>query len=116
MNFGNRRYWIFQIGGWGFFVLTNLFFVFLYGDYHWKFGVTLVFFFVLGILFSHFLMRGFVHYQRILLKPIRSQLLQLVLLTFITASIFAICYTLIKDLLKLHIPEESKNKAFFTKL
>jgi two-component system, LytTR family, sensor kinase len=115
MNFGNRRYWIFQAGGWGFFVLSNLFFVFLYGDFHWKFGCNLLIFFVLGNFFSH-LMRGFIHYQQILLKPIRSQILQLILLTFITASLFAISYVAIKDTFNLYIPEESKDKAFYTKV
>jgi sensor histidine kinase YesM len=115
MNFGNKRYWIFQIAGWTIFVLTLLFFVVFYGEFHWKLAWATLIYLVLGLACSH-AMRAFIHYQQVLFKPIRSQLLQLIVLTLVTAYVFATCYTLLKDLLVLYVPEESRYKAFFAKV
>ena len=114
MNFGTKRYWIFQVGGWAIFAVTNLFFALLYGEVPITYFYRLFFFLTLGLAFSH-LMREFIYQMQVLFKPVSTQILQLILLTFISASFFAITYSVILDRLDLFI-SELKNKSFFTKV
>ena len=114
MNFGNRRYWIFQIGGWLTFAATNLFFASLYGDVPITFFERLLIFLILGLMYTH-LMRSFIHLQQVLFKPVRTQILQLILFTFIFSCVLAITYSVIIDRFDLFI-KDLKDKSFLTKV
>jgi len=110
----DKKYWISQFGGWGIFVLVNLFFAITYEDFKWQFVYTLSLFFVLGLLLSH-LMRALILQQQILFKPLRPQILQLILLTFIMSFAFGIFDTILRDQFNLY-SSDARDKSFFIKV
>ena len=114
MNFGNRRYWIFQLIGWLTFASTNVFFAFSYGGVIPKYFYRLFIFLVLGMAISH-LMRAMIQQLQTLFKPVRSQILQLLLVTVLSACFFTILYSITLDRLDLFVTD-LKEKPFITKL
>ncbi len=87
MRLANRKYWLFQIGGWGLFALINIFFAWSFDrlvtaqDRSMVFG-RLGFFVVLGILLTH-LMRMVIIRLNVLQKKLEKQLLQFVIITLV---------------------------------
>ena len=72
MNFSVRRYWAFQLIGWGVFVLINLFFAFLFNQVGDRMLFRLIFFVEIGIIFTH-LMREAIHRMALVMKPLQQQ-------------------------------------------
>jgi two-component system LytT family sensor kinase len=90
MRFGNSRYWLFQVGGWGLFALINIVFAYSFekmGDTEARRVIytRLGIFVVLGILFTH-LMRFVIIRLNTLQKTVERQILQ-----FFLISVF-FCY------------------------
>jgi sensor histidine kinase YesM len=96
MRFGNSKYWLFQIGGWGLFALINVFFAYSFEKMVSAESRTVIFtrlgiFVVLGILFTH-LMRFVIIRLNTLQKPIERQILQFFLISACFALITATFY------------------------
>ena len=77
MRFGNSRYWIFQVTGWGLFALINVFFAYSFdkmGDAESRriIFTRLGIFVLLGIVFTH-IMRFVIIRMNTLQKPVEKQ-------------------------------------------
>ncbi len=87
MRLANRKYWLFQAGGWGLFALINVFFAWSFDrlvtaqDRDMVFG-RLGFFVLLGIILTH-LMRMVIIRMNVLQKKLEKQLLQFVVITLV---------------------------------
>jgi sensor histidine kinase YesM len=85
----NKRYWLFQFCGWGFFALINLFFAFSFdrlgsvNDRNTFFG-RLTIFVITGIVFTH-MMRYVIIGLNLLQKRLKTQLLQFLIITLVFA-------------------------------
>jgi len=76
-------YWLFQLFGWGVFVLINMFFVYtLDSKLDIKFFDRVLIYVSLGIFFTH-LMRWVINRWHILIRPIEHQVLGFILITCI---------------------------------
>jgi two-component system LytT family sensor kinase len=82
-----QRYWLSQAGGWGAYVVLNIFFAFIFekinDDVFWY---RLIIFVGIGISVTH-LMRFVIHQSDILLKPLRPQIINFVILTLLFATL-----------------------------
>ncbi len=97
-----KKYWLFQIGGWGSVTLINIFFAFSFDrletthDRNLIFG-RLFFFIVLGLLFSH-LMRLVFKKLNVSQKEIKNQLVYFLIITLIISfSASTTNYLLVKE-------------------
>ncbi len=103
-------YWLFQLFGWGVFVLVNSFFNYtLDGKLDWKFFDRALIYVVLGIVFSH-LMRWAIHRWDILIRPIEHQVLSFIFLTFICSFAMSTAETSLVTMFDLW-RQTSKGKA-----
>ena len=96
MRFGNSRYWVFQVGGWGLFALINVFFAYSFekiGDSESRriIFTRLGIFVLLGILFTH-LMRFVIIRLNTLQKTVEKQIFQFILISAFFALITATFY------------------------
>jgi two-component system, LytTR family, sensor kinase len=80
MRFGNSRYWLFQVIGWGSFALINTFFAYSVDLLTPTFFERLGIFIFLGLIFSH-IMRSIISRLGILQKSLNIQLLQFLIIT-----------------------------------
>lgn len=86
----NKRYWLFQLCGWGLFALINLFFAFSFDrlatidDRNTFFG-RLTIFVITGIVFTH-IMRYVIIGLNLLQKRLETQLLQFLVITLLFAA------------------------------
>jgi two-component system LytT family sensor kinase len=92
MKFTLRRYWTFQIIGWGLFGLINVFFAFLFSRFQVSMLCRLLFFLEVGIICSHF-MRYIIRSNALLFRPINQQIVLLLVLTLVFASFFSLVQT-----------------------
>lgn len=74
------KYWIYQVAGWGIFILINLFFAYTFDKFNPVFCGRLLVFAGMGFVFSH-LMRAVILKMDILTKQLRYQLTWLIILT-----------------------------------
>lgn len=93
---------MFQVFGWGVFGLVNIFFALTFQGFDERFLKRLLLFIVLGIVFTH-LMRSVVHVTNLLLRSLNRQLLEFILLTFVTSVVVSILQLLISGLLDLGV-------------
>jgi two-component system, LytTR family, sensor kinase len=77
-------YWVYQFFGWGLFILINLFFALAIQKFDLIFIQRLLIFVILGFSFSH-LMRFSIIRTNLLNKPVRRQLITVILLTLVCA-------------------------------
>ncbi len=93
---GNRRYWLFQVFGWGTVFLMNLFFAWSY-DRLRTFDDRMMFFarfgilFILGIVFTH-VMRMVILEINLLQKKLEKQIYGFTLLTIVFSTLSALLY------------------------
>lgn len=114
MDFGNRRYWIFQFIGWLTLASTNVFFAYSYGTVRPAYFYRLLIFLTVGVAITH-LMRAMILQLQILFKPVSRQIFQLLLVVALSATFFAILYSITLDRLDLFVTD-LKDKPFITKL
>jgi hypothetical protein len=100
MGYGKRQYWLFQLFGWGVFLLINVFFAFLFDKLETKFTSRLLIFIALGILLTH-AMRWVIRRGNVLMKPLKSQILILICITFIFGGLLGLCETFAQLLMEL---------------
>jgi two-component system, LytTR family, sensor kinase len=96
MRFGRRRYWLFQVLGWGLFALINVFFAYSFekmGDVESRriIFTRLGIFVLLGILFTH-IMRFVIIRLNTLQKTVEKQIIQFLLISAFFALITATFY------------------------
>lgn len=75
-------YWLFQLFGWGMFIVVNVFFAYTWDQVDMKFIYRLLLYLGLGIALSH-MMRWVIYRFNILIKPIEQQIFGFVFITFI---------------------------------
>lgn len=85
----SSRYWAAQFAGWGLFAAINVFFTWLFNRFEANSLVRILFYFEVGIVFSHF-MREIIHRSAILLKDLKQQIPAFILLT-LAFSFFITC-------------------------
>jgi two-component system, LytTR family, sensor kinase len=98
MQSKNPKYWWSQVGGWGAYIIINIFFAFIFekidDDVFWY---RLLIFVGIGLSVTHF-MRFVIHETDILLKPLRPQIISFVVVTLVFASFASIIETAILKL------------------
>ena len=75
-------YWLYQLFGWGVFILTNLFFAYTFDKFDLKFITRLLVYLGLGITLTH-LMRWVITKSNILIKPLEQQILGFIFVTLV---------------------------------
>jgi two-component system, LytTR family, sensor kinase len=75
-------YWLYQLFGWGMFILVNVFFAYTFDRFDVKFVYRLLVYLSLGITLSH-LMRWAINQSGILIKPLQQQVLGFIFITLI---------------------------------
>lgn len=106
MNIKVPKYWIFQMVGWGLFVLMYVFFAFTFEMITLNFMGKLIIFVGLGVSFSN-IMRATIKHTNVLLKPLQQQLIGLVIITLffsLTVGVLESLFTYLFDLTS--APEE----------
>lgn len=84
MKFKVPKYAVYQIAGWGLFILINVFFAFTFDKFNLNFINRLIIFVGLGITFSHF-MRYAIRRSNVLLRPLQQQLASFIFITVVFA-------------------------------
>jgi two-component system LytT family sensor kinase len=102
MRFGNSRYWLFQVVGWGLFALIFLFVGFVFDKLDTNYYYRLFLFIGLGLLLTHF-MRWVIRRANVLIKPIQEQIVNLVIITFIFGLLLGISETYSQDIFNLSL-------------
>jgi len=100
MRIGNRRYWLFQLIGWGSFAVINTFFAFSFDRLTPDFFKRLGVFLALGIAFSH-LMRIIIVRFGILQKNLNKQIFLFFIVTFCLAIV--VSYISVEALIHLNL-------------
>ena len=109
----NKRYWLFQVGGWGLFALINIFFAYSFekldsaNDQYMVYGRMIVFISA-GLIFSH-LMRYIIIGLGVLQKRLEMQLLNFILITLV----FAFLASTLENLLLIQFDLQNKNEREF---
>jgi len=105
MRIGNRRYWLFQLIGWGSFVFINAFFAFSFDQLTPIVFKRLGVFLVLGVLFSH-LMRSIIIHFGLLQKNLNKQVLQFFVITFCVT--FVVSYISVEVLIGFNLMKKTE--------
>ncbi|MBC7903719.1 MAG: histidine kinase [Gemmatimonadaceae bacterium] len=82
-------YWLYQLFGWGMFILTNTFFAYTYDRFDEMFGYRLLVYLGLGFFLSH-VMRSVIHWSNILIKPVKQQIFGFIFITILFAIIVGV--------------------------
>jgi two-component system, LytTR family, sensor kinase len=75
-------YWLYQLFGWGMFILVNVFFAYTFNRFDIRFVSRLLVYLGLGITLTH-LMRWAINRSNILIKPLQQQILGFIFITLI---------------------------------
>ncbi|HVZ56889.1 MAG TPA: histidine kinase [Chitinophagaceae bacterium] len=124
MHAGNRRYWLFQLSGWGIFAFINVFFAFIFEKIEWKFAFRLMIYIGLGLLLSH-AMRWVIHRANIMLKTLQNQLTSFILITLVFGLLLGISETYLQEIFgllpraagtnkEIALPKIILNNAFYS--
>jgi two-component system, LytTR family, sensor kinase len=100
MRFGNSRYWLFQVIGWGSFAFINTFFAYSFDRISDTFFERLGIFVLLGVIFSH-IMRMFINRLGLLQKSLNIQLLQFIIITSCLALV--VSYVMLESIMWLSL-------------
>src|SRR5829696_8591536 len=96
------RYWVFQMIGWCFFTLINLFFAFIFNQIEGILICRLLFFVEVGLIVSH-LMRITIGKNNLLIRPINQQIILFLILTLLFAVIVALAQALFENKYELRL-------------
>lgn len=99
------KYWVFQLVGWGLFILINSFFAFTFDKLDASFTGRLIIFVGLGVLFSHF-MRYIIIRSNVLMRPLQHQLAGFIIITLVFALLFGCLESLLTSIFNLMNSEE----------
>lgn len=107
-------YWLFQLFGWGMFILVYTFFAYTFDKFDIRFISRMLLFVGLGIVMSH-IMRAVINKANILIKPIEQQILGFIFITFIFSFAIGIIQTFLLDYFNL-LHETGKKQIPISKL
>lgn len=110
MRSGKPRYWLFQLSGWGLFAFIYLFFAFIFNSLEWKFTNRLLIFIGLGLVFTH-IMRLVILHANILMKPLKAQIISLILITMIFTFLLSASETFTQQFFGLAQMDRSTKEA-----
>lgn len=79
-------YWLFQLLGWGGFILINMFFAYTFDRFDLNFLKRMFFYVALGVLLSH-IMRYTIKRLNILLQPVQQQIINFIIITILFSLI-----------------------------
>jgi len=113
MQIGHKRYWLFQLVGWGLFALINIFFALTFDKINNLFVNRLLIFLIMGIVFTH-LMRWIILKIDLLIKPLNVQIPGFILITFIFSIVLALIEVAVYQVLQLE--GERNTYTFFGQL
>ncbi len=113
-------YWLYQLFGWGVFVLINMFFAYTFDKFDDIFVYRLLAYIGMGLTYSH-IMRFTIKKFNVLLQPLQQQLINFVLITLLFAFLVGISETFIIHRLGLQYTGDKKyaigkiilNNAFY---
>ncbi len=112
---GSLRYWIFQLSGWGIFILINIFFAIAFDQLTGNMVERLIFFVEIGILFSH-IMRETIKKSAILFRSLQQQIIIFVILTIMFSLFIAAVQTPYEEICNLRLSSSGKVMSFHTLL
>jgi len=101
------KYWTFQLVGWGLFILMYVFMAFTFEKITLNWVARLIIFVGLNVAFSHF-MRSAIVRTNVLLKPLKQQLIGLVIITLSFSLTVGVFESMVTYLLDLRSPQEEK--------
>jgi len=105
-----RKYWLFQLGGWGLFTLVNIFFAFVFNHLsEVNFYLRLLIFIGLGVILSH-LMRQVIVSAGVLLKPLNRQILSFVVITLVFAVVIGVAESYLQSAIDLTPIDRETNR------
>jgi two-component system LytT family sensor kinase len=107
-------YWLFQLFGWGMFVLVYAFYAYTFDRFDARFISRMLLFVGLGITISH-IMRWVINKAHILIKPVEQQILGFIFITFIFSFAIGISETFLLDYFNL-LHETGKKPIPISKL
>lgn len=107
-----KKYWLFQLGGWGIFAMVQLFFAITFDRLNGVFAMRLGFFILLGVILTH-LMRLAVKRSDLLLKPINVQIIGLTAFTILLSIIISSLEIIIFNFFSL--TSETQQRSSFSK-
>jgi sensor histidine kinase YesM len=110
MRSGNARYWLFQAIGWGLFAFIYLFFAFVFDKLEWKFTNRLFIFIGLGLILTH-LMRWVIWRANVLMRPLQSQIINLIIITLIFTFLLGTSETFMQEVFNLAPKEATTNET-----
>ena len=113
MQIGHKRYWLFQLVGWGLFALINIFFALTFDKINNLFVNRLLIFLIMGIVFTH-LMRWIILKIDLLIKPLNVQIPGFILITFVFSIVLALIEVAVYQVLQLQ--GERNTYTFFGQL
>ncbi|MEJ7737857.1 MAG: histidine kinase [Chitinophagaceae bacterium] len=99
------KYWVFQIVGWGLFVLIYVFFALTFDQFDVIFIKRLIIFVGLGVFFSH-IMRYAIIRSNLLMKPLQQQIIGFIFITLIFALSVGCLESLLTNLFNLRSKQE----------
>ncbi|HEY4148478.1 MAG TPA: histidine kinase [Chitinophagaceae bacterium] len=113
-------YWLYQLFGWGVFVLINMFFAYTFDKFDDIFIYRLLAYIGMGLTYSH-IMRHTIKKFNVLLQPLQQQLINFVLITLLFAFLVGISETFIIRIFGLQYSGDKKyaigkiilNNAFY---
>lgn len=107
INTVNRipKYWLYQLFGWGMFILINTFFAVTFDRFTGAFVGRLVTFVCVGLAFTH-LMRNVIWRSKILQRPLNMQLIGLILITLFFSVLVGIVDSQLTSLFGFRIESE----------
>lgn len=115
MHHRMSRYWVFQFLGWGLFAVINIFFAVAFNRFDESVMLRIIFYTEMGILISH-LMREVIHRMDILLKSLRAQILNFVVLTFIFSFLIACVVSPFETIYGLRLDSTGRQLPYFSLL
>src|SRR5882724_11351631 len=85
-------YWLYQMFGWGVFVLINMFFAYTFDKFDDIFIYRMLAYIGMGVMYSH-IMRYTIKKFNLLMQPLQQQLVNFVLVTVLFAFLVGISET-----------------------
>ncbi len=79
-------YWLYQLLGWGGFIIINMFFAYTFDRFDSRFLYRIFIYVALGVLFSH-IMRYTIRRLNLLMQPLQQQIINFIILTIVFSTL-----------------------------
>lgn len=109
------RYWAFQFFGWGLFAVINIFFAVAFNRFDESVMLRIIFYTEMGVIISH-LMREVIHRMEIIIKSLRAQILNFLVLTFVFSFLIACVVSPFETIYLLRLDGAGRQLPYFSLL